>query len=179
MSKKLLLAIALIAIVSIAGISYSLVKNNLVLNEVDQNEDLCQLINIENEKMDIQLINDSLESSSSATKDVFDLSAEGGQQTNYTHNGETLLIQQTFYGETGKSNVAYYYHNEKVFYILKKNTKYVYPLSQNSSGTVESVELKEFYLDPSQELCFWYLNNELQSADTDSIELIKFLLSKL
>ena len=114
-----------------------------------------------------------------STKEIMSKSTEGGQQTDYTFNGILVLKKQTFFGETGKAEIDYYFKNSKVFYINEKNTQYILPISEDSSGNVKKIDTKEFYIDIKQNLCVWYLNKQIQTNDAETESLIKNVIINL
>src|SRR3989338_6183079 len=113
------------------------------------------------------------------SKDIFGQSTQGGEQIDYSLNDQLIIKEQIFYGETGKSEASYYLSEGKVFYFIKKNTEYINSIYQDQSGAVKKVELKEFYFNSNQELCYWYFDKVLQTNDQDTKELIDYLLSGL
>ncbi len=128
---------------------------------------------------DAQSIEANMASYASSTKDIVDQTTEGGEQITFTSNSDVVLIKQTFFGETGKSEVTYYLKNKKVFLINKTNTLYIVPLSEDTSGVAKSVDKKEFYLGSDQALCSWALNGQMQSNDADTQELIRYLINTI
>lgn len=164
MKKNLVLLILLLLILFVSYYSYKNKQDIICSTDVEQK---------------IRDIDNNISKYSIASKDIFDRSTEGGQQTNYTLNEKNILIKQIFFGETGKSEIKYYFEANRVFYINKINTEYALPIYEDSSGKVENVDLKEFYLDNNQNLCSWYLNQKLQLNDGDAEDLIQSLISDL
>jgi uncharacterized protein YxeA len=158
MKKNLILLILLVLVLSI---SYYLYKNK---------KDVVCNTNVEQKKIEID---NNISKYSTTSKDIFGRSTEGGQQTNYTFDGKNKLIEQIFFGETGKSEIKYYLDSDKVFYIGKINTEYALPIYEDTSGKVKNVDMKEFYLDNNENLCSWYLNQNLQINDQDTKDLVK------
>ncbi|OGI71693.1 hypothetical protein A3J61_02495 [Candidatus Nomurabacteria bacterium RIFCSPHIGHO2_02_FULL_38_15] len=152
-------------------------KDNIFLNNtiskdckgIGQSSTLAQVNSIESKKN--QYV--------SASKDIFGQSTQGGEQIDYSLNDQLIIKEQIFYGETGKSEASYYLSEGKVFYFIKKNTEYINSIYQDQSGAVKKVELKEFYFNSNQELCYWYFDKVLQTNDQDTKELIDYLLSGL
>ena len=69
--------------------------------------------------------------------------------------------------------------NGKVIYLIKKNSEYILPLSQDSTGKVKNVEQNEFYLDGNQNLCSWYSNQQIQQNTQAAQDTVKFLVTDL
>jgi hypothetical protein len=137
----------------------------------------CQNISLDYTKEQVKKIDNNLSSYTSTTKDIMNKSTEGGQQTDYVSNSSRVMIEQIFFGETGKSEISYYLSNHKVFYVRKVNTNYMVPLSEDPSGKVKNTEVKEFILSKSQELCSWYQDKVIQQNDQDAKDLLSYLVS--
>jgi len=69
---------------------------------------------------------DSLDKQSSqfasTTANLMGRSAEGGAQITFSQNGNRKIVEQRFYGETGKSYMRFYYDNDHIFEIVKLNS---------------------------------------------------------
>lgn len=137
----------------------------------------CEAVNTESVYSKASNIESRASTYTTTTKDVMGQSTEGGQQTNYLSNGKLVLIKQIFFGETGKSEINFYIENDKVFYVKKTNTEYLLPISEDSSAKTKSVEVKDFLLNQDQKLCSWYKNKELQVNDSDTEDLLNYLVS--
>lgn len=170
MKKNLPVIIASI-VVLIAG--YYIFSGQKLLSsscdKIDQQKVLSEAQGIQNNKS----------SYSTTSKDILGKSTEGGVQTNYILNGKIILIEQKFYGETGKSEVSYYLENGNVFYFSKVNTEYLLPISEDSSGKTKSTDSKEFYLGTGEQVCSWYLDKKVQPLDQDTKDLVDYLLAGL
>ncbi|MCX6744487.1 MAG: hypothetical protein NTX82_03115 [Candidatus Parcubacteria bacterium] len=135
----------------------------------------CGSVGINNIVKKAHSIENNIAKYAITSKDLW-RSTEGGQQTDYSLDNKIVLIKQIFFGETGKSELSYYLQNDKVFYILEKDTAYLLPLSEDSSAKVKNFEIKDFYLDSSQFLCSWHSNQKLQSNDQATKDLVKNLI---
>ena len=180
-SKFLLIAlgVAVLLLIGLSAIIWGSARNNLSQNNIDNGQNKCANVNTDNFKKQAQNIENDISKYASTSKDITDKSSEGGQQVNYTSGNQTVLVKQTFYGETGKSEVSYYLENGNVFYFIKKNSTYVAPLFQDPSGKVGSVEVKDFYLGDGHNLCSWFDNGKIQSNDQDTKDLVNYLVSGL
>lgn len=115
-----------------------------------------------------------------STKDVMGFSTEGGLQTTYTDSsGNIRLIRQTFYGETFRSELAYYLINDKVFFITVDRLEYEKPIDIEPSPKVVRTLRRSFYLDDSEKVCQWYLEDVPQKNDDSTQEFVTYLLSIL
>ena len=139
----------------------------------------CEDRSVEQAKELAQLMKTELSMYTSVTKDVFGKSSEGGEQTDYLLGDERKFIKQTFYAETGKSEISYYLESEKVFYFEKINTEYVVPLSQDLRGEIKNVERNEFYIGNNQNLCFWYSDGQVQLNTKAARETVEYFVSDL
>ncbi len=124
-------------------------------------------------------IDESIPSYISSMKDIFGQSAEGGQQADYLADGVSKLVTQMFYGETGKSEIRFYFENDNIFYITKLNSVYELPLSEDPEGQVKRTDHDEYYLGSNQNLCLWYSNGEIKESGKSAQELVASFLSHL
>jgi len=177
--------IVVVLIIAVCSISILAFKNWSNLNTkknqhpIAIKEKKCEKVNIDSVSQYAKEIADNLSKYKATNKDILGLSSEGGVKTSYTLNGAEILASQMFYGETGKSQIDFYFKNGKVFYILKKNYTYKFPLSENSSGEIKDTEIKDFFLDENQNLCFWFDNKKEEIVDKDTESLVDSLLSNL
>jgi hypothetical protein len=113
----------------------------------------------------------------STTSNITDRSAEGGAQITFTKNGSRKIVEQRFYGETGKSYMRFYYDDTAVFEIVKLNFTYVVPLSVDSSGVVKSSEESDYYLASTGRVCGSEVNGVSRPIDKDTQEMIQEYIS--
>lgn len=149
-------------------------------NTIDDNNQ-CVLVNEGEANRDVEQIEKHRTSYVSTTKSIMGKSTQGGTQINYSMNGKVVIVEQVFYGETGKSEASYYFKNGKVFYSRKKNIQYegsIYDDNFNPDK-VKSIEVKDFYLDLKENLCIWYENHQRQLIDNDTRDLVRYLISGL
>ena len=111
------------------------------------------------------------------SREILGQSAEGGQQIDFTDNGKRRIVEQRFYGETGKSYARFYYFEDRIFAITKLNLSYKVPIYVDSSAEIKSSEKKDFYLSKSGAVCNWFLNDSEQPVDNDTINMIKEYIS--
>lgn len=175
--RNLTISVLLIAII-LFFVGRRLYRPKKVNPSADQ-ADVCANVNKDDYNKRASGIEKNIKEYSSTSKDITGKSSEGGQQIDYSLQGQTPLITQVFYGETGKSEASYYLQNGNVFYFVKKNSTYALPLFEDSSGKVKSLEVKEFYLGSDQSLCSWLDNGKVQQNDQDTKELVSYLIAGL
>ena len=113
----------------------------------------------------------------STTQDVMGQSTEGGTQTTYTQDGVRQIVEQRFYGETGRSVARIYYTSGKPFALIVQGMKYAVPLSVDNNGNVKSVEERDYFLDENGVVCNWTLNGKPQPIDDNTVESVKSYLA--
>ncbi len=164
---KLYISISLIALLLMIGYYVFYAKKNYHENIVINKE--CEILNVPEVKKEAQLIEADKFKYSSSSRDIFGKSTEGGYQIDYQIGDEVILTEQAFYGETGKTEIKYYINNGKVFYLARKNFQYEAPLYVDTSGTIQSVESREYYFNSDEELCSWFLDEKLQQIDNEIV----------
>lgn len=122
-------------------------------------------------------IQNNIQNYEMSSQKLLNKSTESGQQDNYYYKGKSILKNQLFFGETGKVEISFYFKNNKVFYINEKDTEYISPIYEDSSGKPKHINTKEFYIDDKQNLCIWYLNKKVQENDPETESLIKSIIS--
>lgn len=113
----------------------------------------------------------------STSKEIVGQSAEGGQQIEFRDKVKLQIVEQRFYGETGKSFERFYYSGDRIFAITKLNLSYEVPIYVDPKAKIKSSEKKDFYLDKSGVVCTWFLNDTEQAVDKDTIDMIKQYIS--
>jgi hypothetical protein len=74
-------------------------------------------------------------------REVLDESTEGGALTGYFSGKSLRKLEAKFYGETGQALEEYYFWNDRLFFVLRVDTRYDKPLS----GVVKSKSEERFY----------------------------------
>jgi hypothetical protein len=113
----------------------------------------------------------------STTTDITDRSAEGGTQITLTQNGIRKIVEQRFYGETGRSYMRFYFNDNKIFEVIKLIFTYAVPLSVDSNGSVKTSDERDYYLDIHGKVCGSDVNGISQPIDTDTQDMIQEYLS--
>ena len=100
-------------------------------------------------RSDFALINKQLSFYQKKTKDVFEMSAEGGEVTGYYNKGVLKKIHCIFYGETGKAEADYYFNSAGLFFLYKKETFYDKPMYLKDFKIKNTTETR-YYLNGDQ-----------------------------
>ena len=113
----------------------------------------------------------------STTRNVMGQTTEGAEQTTYTQDGVRQIVEQRFYGETGRSIARIYYTSGKPFALIVQNMKYAVPLSVDNNGIVQSTEDRAYLLDDTGVVCTWQLNGKPQPVDENTVGTMKTYLA--
>jgi hypothetical protein len=95
-------------------------------------------------------------------KDLSGFSAEGGTLVGYFYGSGIYKIAATFYGETGRSYEEYYYSDNKLIFILRRESTYSKPLSGKIIRTIEN----RFYFKDGQMIRWIDENGKQPAANT-------------
>jgi len=145
-----------------------------------ENNNECNNIVPESVTMKAQLIEDQKHTFATTSRKVFGKSTDGGVQINYTQDGELFIIEEGLFGETIQSYSSYYIKNEKVYYIHKEIIRYPTSVYQNNfDPNNKEKEVRDYYLDKNQNLCYWYSNSQLQTITDDDRNYVKRIISDL
>jgi hypothetical protein len=164
---KIVLAIVLVAVVAAGGVLTLRRSSNICTPTypMAQSKEMIETLDKQSSQF------------ASTTTDITDRSAEGGVQITLTQNGNRKIVEQRFYGETGKSYMRFYYDGTTVFEIVKLNFTYAAPLSVDSSGAVKSSEESDYYLAPTGRVCGSEVNGVSRPIDKDTQEMIQEYIS--
>jgi hypothetical protein len=91
-------------------------------------------------------------------KELSGFSLEGGEMVAYFDGPTIVKVVATYYGETGKSLEEYYFTNEKLIFVYRKESRYNRPLS---GKVVHSYENRFYFAN--DRLIEW-LNNRGRPA---------------
>ena len=175
---KIKLVIALLIIVVFTSAYYLFFSKSD--NEQFVPPDICEGVNIVEEKQTANVLKNSINSFSSTTETILGLSSEGTEQITYRDDNDKIsIITQIFYGAAGKSEAEFYYKDDSLSYILKKNFEYTAPIAELTYEDIKLVATKEFLMGKEQNLCEWYLDGEKQLNDADTQDLVNFLISNI
>jgi hypothetical protein len=92
-------------------------------------------------------INTNLNSFKKIDKDISDESTEGGDIIKYYDGLEIKKITETFYGEMGKSNEEFYYHNGQLIFYYSVKENYNMPMYMKGSRVTSKVETRYYFLN--------------------------------
>lgn len=96
-------------------------------------------------------------------KELLGFSAEGGELIAYLSGPSIVKISATFYGEMGRATEEYYYSNDKLIFVFRKDSRYSRPLSGKVVATTEN---RLYFKD--DKLIRWIGENGKQVSSADS-----------
>ena len=89
-----------------------------------------------------------------------DYSSEGGVVESYSNEkGYLIKIKATYFGHSGKSEWSYYFKNDSLSFVKKKEYRYEKPLSNNVKIVIDSIMQSEYFLERGN-LKKWIDENE-------------------
>ena len=115
--------------------------------------------------------------------DIMDESTEGGQATAFYDGSNLKLIEEIWFGETGKRKIEYYFDSGQLFFALDIDYDYNRPIYWDSLSAKESNDSEVFdakktivkedrYYFSNKKLIRWLDNNKKEvdlSLGTNSI----------
>ncbi|MBC7931372.1 MAG: hypothetical protein H7Z38_12490 [Rubrivivax sp.] len=107
-------------------------------------------------------INKNLAKYRAVKKELSGFSTEGGELIAYFDGPAIVKIAATYYGETGRSFEEFYYRNEKLIFVFRKQDTYSEPMS----GKVVKTRENRFYFS-GDELFRWIDENAKQVASSE------------
>lgn len=108
-------------------------------------------------------INKSLAKYKVVKKELSGFSTEGGELVAYFDGPAIVKIEATYLGETGRAFEEFYYRNEKLIFVFRKQDTYNEPMS----GKVVKTRESRFYFS-NDELIRWINENAKQVAPGSS-----------
>lgn len=108
-------------------------------------------------------INKSLAKYKAVKKELSGFSTEGGELIAYFDGPSIVKIAATYQGETGRSFEEFYYWNEKLIFVFRKQDTYDEPMS----GRVVKTRENRFYFS-NDELIRWINENAKQVAPSNN-----------
>jgi hypothetical protein len=88
-------------------------------------------------------INRSVRKYKKVKKELSGFPLEGGELTAYFNGPRIMKITASYFGESGKATEEYYYWNEKLIFVLRRDYTYDQPMS----GKIVSAQANRFYFD--------------------------------
>jgi len=77
-----------------------------------------------------------------------DYSSEGGIVQSYSNErGYLVKIKATYFGHSGKSEWDYYFQNDSLFFVDKKEYRYKKSLSNNAEAVIDSIIESKYFLE--------------------------------
>lgn len=121
---KLLLAVAVISVSLLAVVVNGLAANSQIVGSNPQTTRQIQSI-----RRQYAVINKHVGGYKKVKKELSGFSLEGGEMVAYFDGPTIVKIAATYYGESGKSLEEYYFGNEKLIFVYRKESRYDRPLS--------------------------------------------------
>lgn len=164
----------LLLILSIAIMACSNSKSPGNINEETSTNLLDTLRVINDIKKQYAEINANVAQYDKVEKEVYDESTEGAILIAYYDNKVLKKITGTYYGETGKTLMEYYFNGNDFFFIYSKEFNYEKPLSVDHSGKVASTTENRYYFY-KEELIKWISGNKsILTTSKEFLEQNKF-----
>lgn len=104
-------------------------------------------------------INRNLRKYRKVKKELSGFSTEGGELLAYFNGSAIMKTAATFYGESGKAFEEYYYRDDRLIFVFRKEFRYTKPLS----GKVAGVKENRFYFS-NDSIIRWIDENAKQVA---------------
>lgn len=117
-----------------------------------------------------------------------DQSTEGGEVRAYLLNNALQKITGTYYGETFKATVAYYFHNNRLIFYYMVSYQYKVPIYIDTHTKIDSTHETRYYFNsgkiikylnqPHQSLSLQRLNQEARETAIEVDRLKKLISNK-
>ncbi len=79
-------------------------------------------------------------------RDLVGYSAEGGKLTVYLQGGEPQKLVADYYGETGRATEEFYFRQNRLFFVLRTESRYQFPIGMaQSPGRVTRSEGRFYF----------------------------------
>ncbi|MCI0619486.1 hypothetical protein L0Y40_00405 [Candidatus Wolfebacteria bacterium] len=174
-NQKLIAVGGVVFLIVVTGVGYSVHKGAKPSNEsVSNSEVRCEGIDPVAVTRRAQLVDNNKTQYATTSRRVFGRSTDGGLQMSYSQNGKLLLIEEGLYGETVNSEASYFLENGRVYYFHQEVTRYDTSVYQEDfDPESKSVEVRDFYLDENENLCYWYVNQNLQPVTEEIKDFVE------
>ncbi len=180
MTNKNLLSLLGVIVVSLVGFSFfGMTKPSDVLNVNNNVSEIGQCPSAELANSEYLRIKNQIQENGTRVtvqkKEINFYTTEGGQQEDFYLDSQHILSKQTFYGETGRSEVEYIELHEKIKFVRKVSYLYELPLSADPSGNVKQEVKKEYFFDTASTLCRVLTEGQdlgIQEEDREFINLL-------
>ncbi|TRX60692.1 hypothetical protein FNH22_06510 [Fulvivirga sp. M361] len=106
------------------------------------------------------------------TQDDFENSSEGGELTAFKDSKEVRLIKAKYYGHMGQSESEYYYLNNKICFIFRKDFSYNMPPTQPDYDDNKTTLKESRYYFWGGKMIRW-ITPDGKYMDTKSIEFVE------
>lgn len=108
-------------------------------------------------KLDFKKINANQKHYKKKNRDIFGLSAEGGEAISYYNGVELKKIQCVLFGEMGKAETDYYFNNNQLFFVYKKSYLYDKPMNIKNFK-IKKMEENRYYIN-DKSIIKWLIGN--------------------
>ncbi|HLG03636.1 MAG TPA: hypothetical protein VI731_08585 [Bacteroidia bacterium] len=110
-------------------------------------------------------IRDNLQSYDTTETAIWDQSSEGGEVIGYFENDSLVLIEITYFGETGKTGLEFYFEKGQLIFVLDKHYEYNRPITDTVMFDPNKTKITEdrYYFYQAQ-LIRW-LDNDKNEVD--------------
>lgn len=126
-----------------------------ILSEYEENEHITEIRKKFNE------INSKPGQLEAITKNIDDCSASGGELKAYYHQKQLKKVVATYFGETGKAIIDYYFDNDHVFFIFRQDFQYNSPMYVVESDPEMGIEAFDSNKTKIEENRYYFTNNKL------------------
>lgn len=138
------------------------------------NENACANIDQINVTKGAQIVEDSKLQYATSSQQIFGKSTDGGVRIDYWKDGKLLLSEVGLYGETVNYKASYFVHSKNVYYFHEEVAKYGKSIyADDFDPNSKSVQIKDYYLDGGQNLCFWFIDQEPQVVNEEAKNYVK------
>ena len=122
-----------------------------------------------------KFIKNNMQSYDTASIQLWDESTDGGRATAFYDNKSLKLIKVFYFGETGKTQIEYYFNNDKLFFAFEKASRYNRPyywdkkhMQENNDSVIydqnKTIVIEDRYYFNDEKLILW-INNENEKPD--------------
>lgn len=147
-------------------------KNNNNVYFTDSLIDTTQVIN--EIKKQYAKINNEATTYDKVEKEVFDESTEGAILIGYYKKRYLKKITGTYYGETGKTIMEYYFNGSDFFFVYTKIFNYEKPIYIDTTAEVKSIEENRYYFHKGDLIKWMADSTEVPAGSNQFLQENKF-----
>lgn len=139
-----------------------------------QDSRACEpVFSLDESKAKIYFLDKQTAQFASSTVELMGRSTEGGVQITFLDRNSKKIVDQRFYGETGRSHMRFYFEGNIISSIVKLNITYEVPITVDNNVSIKSTEEKGYYLDANGKVCGVDVDGVAQPVEADAQEMIK------